>query len=71
MDFAELDAHVKVLVLERLDHTYLNEICDNPTAERLASLIGTWLDESGIEWSSIRLWETRRGSVLVTRAVER
>lgn len=65
MDFAELDALVTPLVLARLDHSYLNDVCENPTAERVASMIGVWLEADGVEWKTLRLWETRRGSVLI------
>lgn len=68
MDFAELDAPVNALVLSRLDHRYLNDICDNPTAERVACLIGDWLSAGRVEWDALRLWETARGSVVVSRA---
>lgn len=67
MDFAELDAPVTTLVLSRLDHRYLNDVCDNPTAERVGCLIGEWLDAGGIGWATLRLWETSRGSVVISR----
>ena len=67
MDFGELDDPVATLVLSRLDHTYLNDVCDNPTAECVACMIGGWLDEGGVAWSTLRLWETSRGSVVVYR----
>lgn len=67
MDFAELDAIIEECVVARLDHTYLDDLFDNPTAELVASVVGGWLDEAAIGWSVLRLWETERGSVVVRR----
>lgn len=67
MDFAELDAVVEERVVSRLDHTYLNDLLDNPTVELVALVIGDWLDDAAIGWSTLRLWETERGSVLLRR----
>lgn len=67
MDFAELDTVVEESVLSRLDHSYLNDLLDNPTAELVALAIGGWLDEADIDWSGLRLWETERGSVVIRR----
>jgi 6-pyruvoyltetrahydropterin/6-carboxytetrahydropterin synthase len=67
MDFAEVDAVVDKHVLEVLDHADLNEVLDNPTAELVASWIGERLDTVGLGWSSLRLWETQDGSVVLER----
>lgn len=70
MDFAEVDAVVGGHVLEGpegLDHADLNERLDNPTAERVAVLIGERLDRAGLAWTRLRLWETADGSVLLER----
>lgn len=67
MDFAELDAVVKSDVLNRLDHRFLNDLVDNPTAEHVACEIGRWMDDAGAGWTSLRLWETERGSVVLRR----
>lgn len=67
MDFAELDAPVEELVLSRLDHAYLNDLLANPTAELVTCLIGGWLNEATVPWTTLRLWETERGSVVVRR----
>lgn len=66
-DFEELDEQVERLALSRLDHQHLNKILANPTAERIALVIGEWLAEAGVRWSEIRLWETERGSVVLRR----
>lgn len=70
MDFAELDEIVDRHVLEGpggLDHTDLNEILDNPTAELIAVHIGERLDAAGLSWTRLRLWETEKGSVVIER----
>ena len=70
MDFAELDEIVETAVLngsEGLDHSDLNAYLENPTAELVAVLVGERLDEAGLSWSRLRLWETQYGSVLLER----
>jgi 6-pyruvoyltetrahydropterin/6-carboxytetrahydropterin synthase len=70
MDFAEVDEVVAIAILGGaggLDHSYLNELLPNPTAELIAVLIGQRLDAAGLEWSRIKLWETKDGSVILER----
>jgi 6-pyruvoyl-tetrahydropterin synthase len=70
MDFAEVDAIVDKCVLSGdrgLDHRDLNTILENPTAELVAIMIGERLTAGGLPWSTIRLWETADGSVLIQR----
>ena len=55
MDFADLDATAGQLVASRLDHVYLNDLIDNPTAELVACLIGDWLNEAAVPWTTLRL----------------
>lgn len=43
MDFTELKSRVEQLVLSRLDHTCLNDLMEQPTAENLARWIFTCL----------------------------
>lgn len=59
VDFAEMDAAVKPL-LDRLDHSDLNETLDAPTtsAEHLAQWFYTRI--KGVPVSRIDLWETDR-----------
>lgn len=66
-DFAELDATVEEHVLRRLDHHFLNDLLPNPTAELVVCAVGGWLDGVGAGWSTLRLWETERGSVVLRR----
>lgn len=67
MDFAEVDAVVDQNVLAVLDHVDLNTVLENPTAELITVWISERLDAAGLPWSSLRLWETRDGSVVLER----
>lgn len=71
MDFAELDAVVRSQVLAIVDHQFLNEIIENPTAERIAEWIWARVEDECPQLSEVRLWETRRSSVRLTRAAVR
>ena len=66
IDFGTLKLFVNSLIVDRLDHKYLNHVLDiNPTAENLA----VWIYEQVLEWllqaytnddvylHSIKLWE--------------
>ena len=39
IDFSDLKAIVKESIVSRLDHVYVNDLIDNPTAERMAQWI--------------------------------
>jgi 6-pyruvoyltetrahydropterin/6-carboxytetrahydropterin synthase len=66
LDFAEVDAIVEPVV-QVLDHSYLNRLLENPTAERVTEYIAAQLDENHLQWSSITLWETSDGGVRLER----
>ncbi len=57
IDFLELDKIVEKNVLSILDHSFLNEIIKNPTAENISLWIWEKLKNS-INLSEIKLWET-------------
>jgi 6-pyruvoyltetrahydropterin/6-carboxytetrahydropterin synthase len=63
MDFAELDVVVREHVLGQLDHRLLNDVLDNPTAERVAGEVWSRLTAAGLRLVELRLWETPRSSV--------
>lgn len=67
MDFAEVDEVVERHVLAILDHRHLNDVLENPTAERVALLVGERLTAAELPWSQLRLWETADGSVVIER----
>jgi 6-pyruvoyltetrahydropterin/6-carboxytetrahydropterin synthase len=58
MDFADLGAVVRREVIDRLDHVYLNDLIDNPTAELIAHDIWKRLEAVELPIRRVRLWET-------------
>ncbi len=70
-DFAELKKKVKELVLDKLDHSYINDLLEQPTAEYIARWIFGRLDaplrRGGCRLYEIKLWETEDSSVICRR----
>jgi 6-pyruvoyltetrahydropterin/6-carboxytetrahydropterin synthase len=69
IDFADLDRVVTDAVIAPFDHSYLNDLLDNPTAENLAADIWKRLEQAGVGGTSLfrlRLWETADSSVELT-----
>jgi 6-pyruvoyltetrahydropterin/6-carboxytetrahydropterin synthase len=68
MDFAELKKMVEDRVIKKLDHSYLNELFEQPTTERVAIWIWEQLSgplrERGIRLVEIELWETETSGVV-------
>jgi 6-pyruvoyltetrahydropterin/6-carboxytetrahydropterin synthase len=58
LDFNELKNIIQERILDRLDHSNMNEIFENPTAENIVEWIFKELDEE-IPLKSVRLWEGR------------
>lgn len=71
LDFVELKNIVKEKVLSRLDHAYLNDLFEQPTAEYIAQWIWRELEEPvrrpNCALEEVRLWETASSSVTITR----
>src|SRR5216684_2266405 len=63
MDFSDLDEVVRREVIDRFDHTYLNDLLDNPTAELIAAEAWKSLEAAGLHLTCLRLWETPDSSV--------
>ena len=61
MDYGRLKKVVADLVLDRMDHAYLNEIFPNPTAENMVIYIATILKHQLVPaiLTKVELWETR------------
>lgn len=57
VDFGDIKTAVAA-VIDPLDHTLLNDVLDNPTAERLALHILAALRESSLPAAAVRVWET-------------
>jgi 6-pyruvoyltetrahydropterin/6-carboxytetrahydropterin synthase len=70
VDYAVLSRLVKQVIIERLDHQYLNDVLAprRTTAENIACWIGAQLEAAGLPLHHIRLSETRSSSVEVTPA---
>ncbi len=70
-DFTELKKVVTAKVLDRLDHAYLNDVMDQPTAENIALWIWDELDgevnRPNCNLHTVQVWETATSSVIVDR----
>lgn len=62
IDFKDLKSIVHNFILNKLDHSNLNEMFDNPTAEDMVRYIGNTLypvfKNESLELVRVRLWET-------------
>lgn len=65
MEFGDLGEVVRVALLDRCDHQVLNDLDDNPTAERLALLFFGWLREADLPVTTLTLWETASSGATV------
>ena len=67
MDFADLRDTIARLLVDPLDHQYLNDVLDFvPTAEALAGWMLTTLAAAGLPVVRVRLWETPSSYAEVT-----
>ena len=64
IDFADLKQIVRREVVDRLDHTYVNDRIDNPTAEVMAVWIWNALRAPLHDLFEVELWETRSCAVV-------
>ena len=70
-DFVDLKRAVNELVLSKLDHSYINDILPQPTAEYIARWIFKELDaplaRANCGLYEVRVWETGSSSVICRR----
>lgn len=70
-DFVDLKKAVNELVLDRLDHAYINDIIEQPTAEHISRWIFRELDaplrRGNCRLFEVQLWETEGSSVICRR----
>lgn len=68
MDFTDLKNSVKQSVIDKLDHSYINALLFNPTAENMVEYIWNCLQyEGGLKGiSKIVLWETPTSHAILT-----
>lgn len=64
IDFSDLKRIVKDEVVDRLDHKYVNDLIDNPTAEVMAVWIWERLRAPLHGLVEVELWETRNCAVV-------
>lgn len=65
LDFDDLTRWVQTHVIDLFDHTHLNDIIENPTAENIALTVYNKLAfvEQHHKINSITLWETAKSKV--------
>lgn len=67
LDFCELSAIVKERVVSRLDHAYLNDIIEQPTAENIAHWVWDQIEDVVVRpnchLSFVEVWETATSCV--------
>jgi len=68
MDFAKLSEIVDREIINQWDHQFLNDLLPfSTTAEHLANECFTRLEKAGLPISAIKLWETAKSFVEVTK----
>ena len=65
IDFADLKAAVTKHVLDDYDHSHLNDLLPNPTAELIAADIATRLLDGGVPLTTVTVAETASCSASV------
>ena len=72
MDFCELNDIVKGKVISRLDHSYINEIISQPSAENIALWIWDELHDlvqrDNCRLHEVHVWETETSCVILRRS---
>ena len=63
LDFDDLKTVVQREVVDAYDHSFLNDLVENPTAELIAADAWKRLEASGLAPARLRLWETPNSSV--------
>ena len=66
IDFGDLRDIVQRDVIDRFDHTYLNDLLPNPTAELIAADIWSRLIQAHLPLDRIVLWETENSRVEIS-----
>lgn len=71
IDFCEISFIIKQKIISRLDHSYINDILPQPTAENIAIWIWNEIykdfERENCRLSEIRVWETATSCVILTR----
>lgn len=64
IDFSDLKSVVRREAVDRLDHVFVNELIENPTAEAMAAWIWEKLAGPLPGLVEVELWETRNCAVI-------
>jgi 6-pyruvoyltetrahydropterin/6-carboxytetrahydropterin synthase len=71
MDFCELSSIVKERVINTLDHSYINEILTQPTAENIAIWIWEQIEQAilrdNCSLEIVEVWETASSCAILCR----
>ncbi len=67
IDFSSLAETVQRQVIDHYDHTVLNHLLDNPTAELVLSDIWNRLEQAGLVLAKLKLNETESNYAELTR----
>ena len=71
MDFIDLSRIVKELVISQLDHAYINDLIEQPSAENIALWIWNKLDDNlrrdNCNLYEVHLWETATSCVILNK----
>lgn len=62
-DFGDIKECVKIMILDQLDHRFLNDIIEQPSAENISVWIWNELKEK-LPLYEIKLWETPTSYVI-------
>ena len=70
-DFTEIKKIVNKLVISKLDHSYINDIIPQATAEHIAQWIFKTIDQElkrdNCQLYEVQVWETENSSVICRR----
>ncbi|MDR1732561.1 MAG: 6-carboxytetrahydropterin synthase QueD [Synergistaceae bacterium] len=70
LDFCELSAIVKERVVSRLDHAYINDVIEQPSAENIAAWVWDQIESEVLRdncrLSSVEVWETATSCAVLT-----
>jgi len=64
IDFGDVETTVKEQVLDRVDHTNLNDFIENPTAENISAWLWQRLEGKLPGLAELRLWEVPTSCVV-------
>ena len=67
VDFDEIDHVVQRAVIQRLDHSSLNDLMENPTSENILLWIWDELESAFDDLSELVLWETQTASAVLRK----